>query len=1106
MSSTQQENARLRRVKFAALLREMFQLDQPELDFGLYRIMHAKRDEVERFIDEDLPRIAQEAFKSFAGQDKAQLEQAIQEARQAATAAGFNPDESPKVQELEAQYNTGFDTAREEGEVYDALVTFFNRYYDEGDFISRRVYKEGTYAIPYQGEEVVLHWANKDQYYIKSSEHLRDYTLKLNPSATAGEDPLRVHFKLVDATAGAKDNNKETDDSKRQFILDAEQPFELITGEPDAKGNSYQELVCRFEFRPATINDWEESVKASATAAAKKKAPTQAHLLDIAEVLLLGDSSELGTQWKTALSKAYKKANGELADYSTLKGQLNNYTKKNTFDYFIHKDLGGFLTRELDFYIKNELMQWEDLAALKNNPARLAPMLSKLDVIRDLGGKIITFLAQLENFQKKLWLKKKFVTETNYCITLDRVPEELYPEICNNQAQLEEWIKLFAIDEIKGDLTSPAFSNPLTAEFLHANQNLVLDTQFFSEQFKAELVASIEDFDEQCDGLLIHSENFQALNLLQERYKEQVKCIYIDPPYNTGGDGFIYKDGYKKSAWLSMLNDRIYYLYKLMSSDGVFYNSIDDNELPSAIRLLENNIGNVEAVFTWLRKRKGSHLSKTIRRMTEYVLLATKETNAIELFGESAYSDKAQPLAKRTNNPKELVFPPNIITTTLIDGTYEAGLKGKGSSSLKFETNIQVKNGLVNNRLTVKGPFVWTQDKLNEEILLGSEVKLSNKFGFNVLRANQEDRVKRPPTLLDKSSNIGTNEDANEALINFFNKEGMASYPKPVTLVKYLINSIIYYGEGVVLDCFAGSGTTGEAVIRLNSSRQRNKYILVEMGNYFDTVLKPRLAKVAYASDWKNGKPVARDTGISHCFKYIRLESYEDTLGNLRLNTKQDLFSQASNDDARQAYVMNYMLDVETRGSQSLLNIEQFLEPTQYQLNVRSASGDETVPVKVDLLETFNYLLGLEVEHIAAPIHFDAEITTGEYGRKQAKVKHTAEGKWWFRTVYGKNRNGQYVLVVWRNLPSVIEAGNDAEKRAEALITDNAVLDAVLVKRLKIRLTESLDDEIDILYVNGDNNIAIPRDRQGNPMEQARVQLIEDAFKRLMFADTEAVH
>lgn len=628
MNSTQQEKAKLRRAKFAALLRDMFQLDEPELDFGLYRIMHAKKDEIDRFIEQDLPKQAQEAFKSFAGQDKAQLEQAIKEARQAATAAGFNPDESPKVKELEAQYNTGFDTAREEGEVYDALVTFFSRYYDEGDFISRRVYKDGTYAIPYQGEEVVLHWANKDQYYIKSSEHLRDYTLKLNPSAIAGEDPQRVHFKLVDATAGAKDNNKDTDDSKRQFVLDAEQPFEFITGEPDAKGNSYQELVCRFEFRPATVNDWEDSVKARATAAAKKKAPTQDHLLDIAEVLLLGDGSELEAQWKNALSKPYQKANGELADYSTLRGQLNNYTKKNSFDYFIHKDLGGFLTRELDFYIKNELMQWEDLVALKNNPARLAPMLSKLDVIRDLGSKIITFLAQLENFQKKLWLKKKFVTETNYCITLDRVPEELYPEICNNQAQLEEWIKLFAIDEIKGDLTSPAFSNPLTPEFLQANQNLVLDTQFFSEQFKAELVASIEGFDEQCDGLLLHSENFQALNFLIKKYNKNVSVIYADPPYNTSASEIIYKNSYKHSSWTSLMNDRLL-LSKMLLSDetGVHCTTIDDVEQNVLSLLIEEIYGEIAGTVSIRIKPSGRPIPNGFALSHEYAIFTRASSN-----------------------------------------------------------------------------------------------------------------------------------------------------------------------------------------------------------------------------------------------------------------------------------------------------------------------------------------------------------------------------------------------------------------------------------------------------------------------------------------------
>src|SRR5690625_2895219 len=336
MSSTQQEKARLRRERFAELLRDMFQLNQPELDFGLYRIMHAKKDEINRFIEQDLPSHAQEAFKNFASQDKAQLEQAIQKARKAAAAAGFNPDESPKVKELEAQYNSGFDTAREEGEVYDALVTFFSRYYDEGDFISRRVYKDGTYAIPYQGEEVVLHWANKDQYYIKSSETLRDYTLLLNPHAGEGEDRLRVHFKLVDATEGAKDNNKETDDSKRQFLLCADAPFEFVQGVPDAQGNRLEELVCRFEFRPATMNDWEDSVQENATAVAKKKAAAQGHRLNIAEAWLLDESSECTCQWKTTLHKSYIKANGEAADYSTLKSQLNNYTKKNTFDCFIH--------------------------------------------------------------------------------------------------------------------------------------------------------------------------------------------------------------------------------------------------------------------------------------------------------------------------------------------------------------------------------------------------------------------------------------------------------------------------------------------------------------------------------------------------------------------------------------------------------------------------------------------------------------------------------------------------------------------------------------------------------------------------------------------------
>lgn len=1109
MSSIQQEKAQQRRTKFAALLRDMFQLDQPELDFGLYRIMHAKKDDINRFIDEDLPKLAQDAFKDFAGQDKAELEKAIREARQAATAAGFSPDESPKVKELEAQYNAGFDTAREEGEVYDALVTFFNRYYDEGDFISRRVYKDGTYAIPYQGEEVVLHWANKDQYYIKSSETLRDYTLLLNSQAAEGEDRLRVHFKLVDATEGAKDNNKETDDSKRQFVLCADAPFEFIQGEPDAQGNRFEELVCRFEFRPATMTDWEDSVKENATAAAKKTTPTQAHLIDIAEVLLLGSASELPNPWKAALQKTYVKADGEAADYSTLKGQLNKYIKAGQFDYFIHKDLGGFLTRELDFYIKNELMQWEDIAALKNNPARLAPMLSKLDVIRDLGGKIIAFLAQLEDFQKKLWLKKKFVTETNYCITLDRVPEELYPAICANPAQHDEWVELFAIDEIKADLATTAYSNPLTEDFLKANQSLVLDTRFFDEAFKAELIASIEDFDEQCDGLLISSENFQALNFIDARYRKSIDGIYIDPPYNSDGMEIIYKNNYKDSSWCSLLHNRLSIAKSLLTDLAITCTTIDEAEVSNLDMLLKKTFNNYTVRPVVIEYNHRGRVKSNFAITHEYALWTIPKGKDL-VTRQKEISNAIRRNLRRTGTDSRRIDSPNQFYGIEVDNQSLEIINITPplavSESIPLNSNTDTTVVWPIDDYGVERRWYYGRERVITETPEGTvwATKIKGKIQIHY---HQNGKPK-----MRKSVWTGKKLDAStygsELLNSIFGLGKVEfSFPKSIHAVEQCIESLSDSKKALFLDYFSGSGTTGHAVINLNrEDGGKRKYILVEMGSYFDAVTKPRIAKVAYSSEWRNGKPVSRDTGISHCFKYIRLESYEDTLGNLRLNTKQDLFSQSSDDEARQAYVMNYMLDVETRGSQSLLNIQQFLDPTQYQLNVRSASGDETVLVKVDLLETFNYLLGLEVEHIAAPIYFDADFSQGEFGRMQAKVKHNIKGKWWFRTVYGKNRNGQSVLVVWRNLPSVIEAGNNADAREQALLQDNAVLDAVLVERLKIRLTESVDDEIDVLYVNGDHNIHIPRDRQGQPMEQARVQLIEEAFKALMFADTDAVH
>ena len=152
-----------------------------------------------------------------------------------------------------------------------------------------------------------------------------------------------------------------------------------------------------------------------------------------------------------------------------LEKHLERYTAKNSFDYFIHKDLAGFLRRELDLYLKSEVLNLDDLAM--GDAARLRRALARVRTIRHMADKIIAFLAQLEDFQKRLWLKKKFVLETQWCVTLDRVPGALYPEIAANAAQREEWVELLAIDEIAGDLGNggTSYGEPLSVEFLKAN-------------------------------------------------------------------------------------------------------------------------------------------------------------------------------------------------------------------------------------------------------------------------------------------------------------------------------------------------------------------------------------------------------------------------------------------------------------------------------------------------------------------------------------------------------------------------------------------------------------------------------------------------------------
>jgi len=200
-------------AKLRALLRDLFQLDQADLDFGIYRIMNQKRDEVERFLDDALLPQVKTAFEKYRPADKAAEQAELSKLVTTIESAGMNPEDSPKVQALRQQLEKGVDVAALEDEVFSDLFTFFRRYYHGGDFLSLRRYKAGVYAIPYEGEEVKLHWANHDQYYIKSSEHLSNYAFRLGTRT--------VRFELA-AASTERDNNQAPKGNERRSTLATE--------------------------------------------------------------------------------------------------------------------------------------------------------------------------------------------------------------------------------------------------------------------------------------------------------------------------------------------------------------------------------------------------------------------------------------------------------------------------------------------------------------------------------------------------------------------------------------------------------------------------------------------------------------------------------------------------------------------------------------------------------------------------------------------------------------------------------------------------------------------------------------------------------------------
>ena len=952
MMTAQHSTAQL--AQLIAKLQEIFQINQPDLDFGIYRILNSRQTQINEFLQKTLPN------------------------------------------KINAAFNGNFEQANN---VYNHLYTFFSRYYDQGDFISQRRYKGDTYAIPYAGEEVMLHWANKDQYYTKSGESFSNYAFTL-------ENGKKVQFRLVEADT-AKDNRKDNEQARVFALIEPH-----IKTETDENGDEIQTDILPFDIQGDLL-----TLRFEYKAVNKKEKQSDYITQAVEKIQNFAIPDEFQGIFKAMPTEKNK-------NRTLLEKYLTDYTAKNTADYFIHKNLGKFLNQELDFYIKNEVMNLDNIQD-NTDFSHIEQNLQTIKTLKTVAKEIIAFLAQLEDFQKKLWLKKKFVAGCHYLITLDHLTEEQMQTALANPKQTAQWLALFNVN-----------ASGLSAVELCKNYpHLVVDTSLFEPTFQAEILSNLHDLDEKMNGLLIHSDNFQALNLLQERYKEQVKCIYIDPPYNTDGDGFIYKDGYKHSSWLSLIENRITLQKNLMSKDGTLGISIDDNEVHELDLCVSNIMNNQKIGELSVTRAEGGGLAKRIVKGHDYLMLYAKDL------------DICPPLLRSKD------IRGKIVTINGEDFWIETDwlrIEFGKYGTLLYEDIEKVKG-------TEK------KQEIDDGIASGKYIliKKDNNHIVGRYRSVKEDGSKFYSVIKH------LNTDGTAVLKELFPTGGFG-YPKPVSLIsQYVLGSTFssVYKNAIVLDYFAGSGTTAHAVINLNREDNGNrKYILVEQGEYFDSVLKPRVQKVIFAKEWKDGKPQADNGvfgGVSQIVKVLKLESYEDTLNNLELRKPiQDLADMGLSETVQNDYLLHYMLDVESRDS--LLNTQHFTKPFDYKLNIATTSAGAYEAKTIDLVETFNYLIGLRVR----------------------AIDDQREKRGWV-TVKGKLANDDNALIIWR----------DCEKIGYGELNDFIRKNAYGVEDK----AEYSEETFKVVYINGDHNVPTVFTDSDDSVKTLKVRSIEAEFFSRMF-------
>jgi len=893
--------------QFKNLLKNIFQFnkDRIELDFGVYRIFKKKEEDIKRFIDEKLSQKVEEALTKAL--DKHGIE-------------GINEE-----------------ALREN--VFDHILNFFKRFYEKGDFYPRPVFsqreeKKAPYCLDYYGEEILFWWPTKGHHYIKTDKLLENYPIEL------GGKSIILKVSEVDTIKG---NEKD----KRKFYL---------------KGTCEREEKLIVEL--AYVKEAKEDYKEFNT----------------------DNLYELLRNHVKSLSK-------EDVDF-----HVRKFKNLKSSDFFIHPKLRSFLSRELQYYLKNEIV---DL----NNPISLI----EARITQEVAQIIIDFLANMEELQQLLWEKKKFAYNVSYVLTLDRFKNlELVKEIEEHQnfpeqvkewtdelqlleevpllyetlkkwkevsevevnkewltnKQRERWEELFGKEQkakvseilskdpsyllkIANRISRALKEAPLFGENNTINlkqivetylkiKHLPIDTKYFPE-LKYKILEQFEDIENELDGLLIKSDNWQALNTILPKYREKVQTIYIDPPFNTGED-FLYKDNYQDATWLTLMESRLLLSMGLLKKEGTFFLHLDHNADYYGRFLGSLYFPFFKGEIIWQSSNSPKPQSKDVGMLHQKILVYMKSDLKVGQFYR---------------------FP--------VEKDFEGWMEDERG---RFTTITLVARGIQASKNRKKFKFrekedMWLYSKEQLEKWWNEGKIYITKSGNYRLKIYEDEIYKKGGILIGSIwtdiSPIQGNSDECKNL-----PFGMFKTQKPESLLKRIIKATSKENE-FILDFFLGSGTTTAVAHKL-----KRKWLGVELGEHFESIALPRMKKVLYydrsgISKDEDVKEYYNEYKAGGFFRYLYLEQYEDSLENV--DFENDYLQERTQElekikelypEFAQKELFGLLRQFVIDNTKTLLtDVVNLKNPFKYEIKL--ADGKK---VFVDFVETFNLIKPVNVKRI----------------------------------------------------------------------------------------------------------------------------------------------